>query len=133
MSHTPVEKPILGGTVMPRRTAVTLVVMALVPPVAWISALAASYAIDDFVCAAADSAGVAGPSTGVLTAVLIVNGLLFAATVVAGVVAFRIGRARRKEHPVIGFLGLTTLPSAVIFGHGILFIAVMILVFGGCA
>lgn len=133
MGHTPVEKPILGGTVLPRRTAVTLVIMALVPPIAWILALASSYAIDDFVCTASESAGVAGPSAGVLTAVLIVNALFFAATVVAGVMAFRIGRARRKDHPAIGFLGIATLPSAVIFGHGILFIAVMGIALGGCS
>ncbi|MFW2514588.1 hypothetical protein ACNI3K_12515 [Demequina sp. SO4-13] len=133
MSETHETKHVLGGTVMSRGTGVALVALALVPPAAWLASLAGSYAIDDFACTAARSAGATAPSSGVLTAVLILNAALLVLTILAGFVAFRIGRRRRDQHPAIGFLGISTLASAVVFGGGIVFIALTGIALGGCS
>lgn len=118
---------------MSRCTGVALVVLALTPPAAWLASLAGSYAIDDFACTAAQSAGAVPPGAGVLTAVIVLNAVLLAATVLAGFLAHRMARSRRDQHPAIGFLGTTTLVSAVVFGAGIIFIALVGIALGGCS
>lgn len=104
-------------------------IATIVPPVAWLVSLAASYVLQDFACSAYASAGAAAPDGSILVGLLAGNAVLLLVTVVAGVLGTL---EYRREEGVRGFLGLIGLGSSVVFGLGIVLIAVNPLVLEVC-
>lgn len=111
---SPADRPGPG-----RPTALGLA-SVLVPPGAWLASLGASYAVQDFTCAAFSSAARPGPDTTVLVLILVGNAVLLLLTVLAGVVGWRQWRTGRT---VVRFLGVVGAGLAALFGLGIVMIA----------
>lgn len=131
-ANGPSDKPILAGEALPRRAATVAVVLFLVPPIAWVFSLGASYVVDDFVCTAAASAGAVPPAAPVRWVVVALNLVLLAATVASGVLAFLGDRRSERSAPVMSFLSWTTVGSAALFAYGIVLIGASVLLLRTC-
>lgn len=116
------------------RTVVALAA-AITPIVTWILALGASYVIQDFVCAAAASAGSEPPAGAILLWVTVINSVLLGLTLVAGATGLAtVLRARSASRSRLElFLGTTALALAALVAYSIVLIAGVPFVFEVCA
>ncbi|MDO5629054.1 MAG: hypothetical protein Q4G43_12095 [Mobilicoccus sp.] len=108
-------RPVTGRAGLPG------VIGLAVPPIAWITSLAASFVLQHFICSAYSSAGRVPPQEALLVGITVVNVALLAITIACGVIGWR--ESRRAEN-VRRFLGYVTIGSAAILGWGIVLIAV---------
>jgi hypothetical protein len=122
-----------GSTPGTTRRAVAAVI---VPAVAWAAALGLSYAVQDFACTAFTSVGQSPPSALIGTIVVVLDAILLAVCVAAGLVAWRCARSARHGGPgapLLGFLGHLGVLLATVFGASIVLIAVNPFVLEVCA
>lgn len=92
----------------------------LVPPFVWIASLGLSWAVQDFTCTAAITAGAPVPATALLTTLLVMNAVLFAIAVISALYSVRIFRqGRRDGSALLRFVGVTGVLLAAYFGLGI--------------
>ncbi|MDG4798226.1 hypothetical protein [Micromonospora sp. WMMD1082] len=118
-----------------RRDAYAIAFVLLGPAVAWLVALAASYAVADAGCTLRDS-GRPFP-VNVPVTILALNVVLAAVPVVAGRVAWRLFRRPRGRDPVVRtettrFAGVAGIGLAVIFLFGLVLVAINPLFFWHC-
>ncbi|MEW2380492.1 hypothetical protein AB0873_00105 [Micromonospora sp. NPDC047707] len=119
-----------------RRDAWAIAFVLLGPAVAWLVALAASYAVADVSCYLRN--GGRGVSAAVPVTILALNAVLAVVPLVAGWVAVRLWRGgRRGRRGVAGaelarFAGAVGLGLAAIFLLGLVLLAVNPLVFWNC-
>lgn len=102
-----------------RGTALALA-SVVVPPLAWIMSLAASYVIQDFTCTNFASAGRPGPDGPVLWLILGLNAVLLILAVLAGAAGWR---QWRTGHRTVRYLGLVGAGASLLFVLGIVLIA----------
>lgn len=119
-----------------RRTAIA-VTAAVVPPIAWLVSLAMSYVIQGFSCAAASSADVAPPEETLHVILIVLNVVLLAVTVAAGIAGLLLARSLMTtgEHTgsrVLVFLGWAAVVLALVFGYGIILIGGGVVVLPAC-
>ena len=95
----------------------------LVPPVAWVTSLGMSWAVQDFTCTASLTAGAPAPGTALLITLLAMNATLLLVTAASGVLSVRMqARGRRAGSSLTGFMGATGTILALFFGFGIVLI-----------
>ena len=109
-----------GGPPRVQRGTLLAVASVVVPPLAWLSSLAASYVVQDFVCSAFESAARPGPDGTVRVLITIINVLLLVLTVLTGWAGWT-----RWRHGSGGerFLGLVGAGMTPVFVLGIVLIA----------
>jgi hypothetical protein len=117
------------------RGAWTGVLSVLVPPAAWLLSLGGSYAVEDFTCAAFSSAGAMSPDQALRIVLTVLNAVLFAVTLVAGIMGFLLARRspRLRGGWVLLFLGSVGALLALIFAYSIVLIGLHPLVLEVCA
>lgn len=107
------------GRVVDRGTLIA-VASVVVPPLAWLGSLAASYTVQDFTCSAFASAARPGPDGTVLVLLLVGNALLLVLTALTGWGGWtRWQKGSRGER----FLGLVGAGMTPVFLLGIVLIA----------
>ena len=109
-----------GGPPRVQRGTLLAVASVVVPPLAWLSSLAASYVVQDFVCSAFESAARPGPDGTLLVLILVGNALLLVLTVLAGWAGWVRWRRGARGERFLGLVGLGTMPF---FALGIILIA----------
>ena len=115
-------KETLRPTIRPSRAR--LVTLALVPLVTWSISLLFSYLIQDFACAAAQSAGQPVPATGLRVLLIVMNAVLLAVTIGSGALAG--SSLRRPARPELNTVDRFLAVSAVAFAALVCFSIVMI-------
>jgi hypothetical protein len=96
----------------------------VVPSVAWVLSLGVSYALEDYSCSAAGSAGADAPRQGVFLLLMGLNVVLLLVCVGAGVIGVRAARQHRDRGPAapVRFLGWTGAVMGLYFGLSIVLI-----------
>lgn len=112
------------------RSTVRGVTVLVVPLLAWITSLAASYVLQDFTCTAYSTAGHEPPEQALLIVITAVNVVLLAITIACGVLAWRETRAHTGVRHFLGYIGVAL---AAFMAWGIILIAVNPFILGVCA